>query len=52
MGYCHSCGVYADLNQDTKMCGPCRRDWRPATRVDDRGDLGHRAQQPQPLGAP
>lgn len=49
MGYCHRCGTYADLHADTKMCGPCRRDWQPSAPAP--GDLGHRA-QPQPLGAP
>ena len=45
MGYCCRCGVYADLD-DAKMCGTCRRDWRPAG--DRPRDLGARG-QPQPL---
>jgi len=48
MGYCHSCGTYAALHADTKMCARCRRDWRPSAPAP--GDLGHR-RQPQPLGA-
>jgi len=49
MGYCHRCGVYADLCQDTKMCAACLRDWRPAAHVP--ADLGYH-RQPQPLTGP
>jgi len=40
MAYCNRCGVFAALDPDTKMCGRCRRDWRPAG--DRPGDLGTR----------
>jgi hypothetical protein len=46
MGYCHRCGVFADLDA-AAMCGTCRDGWRPAG--DRPGDLGYHG-QPQPLG--
>ena len=49
MGYCCRCGAYAVLDQ-AAMCGTCRAAWQPAS--DRPGDLGCRAQEPQPSGAP
>src|SRR6266702_7538859 len=47
MGYCHSCGTWAELVASA-TCAACRRDWQPAGEPAA-ADLGCHG-PPQPLG--